>query len=332
MIARAHSLVGYDVAFTRRRSPVRIRLGPSFSFRRMIQKKSGIVRNYMPSSGQIKRKKITIRLRSDILEDIDRMVNGIGITDRSHAIEAVLSKALHAHRVKKAVILVGGKGTRMRPFTYEMPKALIPIQGKPLVQHIIELLRKYEIRNIILSTGYLGDKIRGYFGNGCNFGVNITYIDEKEEMGTAGSLNLMKNQLNETFLMLNGDVLANIDLHDMIISHKKYGGFATIALTPVKDPSRFGVAELKGNRILKFIEKPKSTQSKLINAGVYVLEPEVLKFIPKGRAMIEKDIFPKLAEEGKLYGYPFNGQWFDTGTHEAYEKAIKGWKGVDKNQ
>lgn len=277
----------------------------------------------------MQRNKITIRLRSDILKDIDDMVDGTRITDRSHAIEIILSKTLHAHRVKKAVILIGGKGTRMRPFTYEMPKALIPIQGKPLLQHIIELLRKYEIRDIILSTGYLGDKIKEYFGNGCNFGVDIRYFVEKKEMGTAGALNLMKNQLKETFLMLNGDVLANIDLHDMIISHKKYGGIATIALTPVKDPSRFGVAELKGNKILKFIEKPKSTQSKLINAGVYVLEPEVLKFIPKGYAMMEKDVFPKLAEEGRLYSYPFNGQWFDTGTHEAYERAIKGWRGID---
>lgn len=280
------------------------------------------------SAVQMKRKKIAIRLKSDILQDIDRMVNGTKITDRSQAIEVILSKALHAHRVKKAVILVGGKGTRMRPFTYEMPKALIPIQGKPLLQHIIELLRKYEIRDILLSTGYLGDKIKEYFGNGCNFGVDITYIKEKEEMGTAGSLNLMKNHLKETFLMLNGDVLADIDFHDMIMSHKKYGGIATIALTPVKDPSRFGVAELKGNKILKFIEKPKFTQSKLINAGVYVLEPDVLKFVPKGRAMMEKDVFPKLAEKGKLYGYLFNEQWFDTGTHEAYERAIKGWRGI----
>ncbi len=275
----------------------------------------------------MKRKNITIKLRKDILRDIDNTINGKNIADRSQAIEILLSKALHAHRVKKAIILAGGEGTRMRPFTYEMPKALIPIQGKPLIQHIIELLRRYEIRDILISTGYLGDKIKEYFGNGCNFGVDITYIEERKRMGTAGPLNLMKKHLNETFLMLNGDVLADIDLHDMIMSHRKYGGIATIALTPVRDPSRFGVAELKGDKILKFIEKPRSTKSKLINAGVYVLEPEVLKFIPKRHAMMEKDVFPKLAEEGRLYGYPFNGQWFDTGTHEAYEKAIKGWRG-----
>lgn len=275
----------------------------------------------------MQRKKIEIKLRSDILRDIDNIIDGKKISDRSQAIEVLLSKALHVHRVKKAVILAGGEGTRMRPFTYEMPKALIPIQGKPLIQHIIELLRRYEIRDILISTGYLGDKIQGYFGNGCNFGVDITYISEKERLGTAGPLNRMKKHLNETFLMLNGDVLADIDLHDMIMSHRKYGGIATIALTPVKDPSRFGVAELKGNKVLKFIEKPKATQSKLINAGVYVLEPEVFKFIPKGYAMMEKEVFPKLAGKGRLYGYPFNGQWFDTGTHEAYERAIKGWRG-----
>jgi len=273
--------------------------------------------------------RITVKLRDDLVKEIDRMVDGIKIKDRSHAIEVILSRMLHAKKVEKAVILAGGKGTRMRPFTYEMPKPMIPVRGKPLLQHIIELLRKYEIRDIILSTGYMGDKIKEYFGNGSKFGVDLSYREEKHETGTAGSLNLMKNLLNGTFLMFNGDILANIDLHDLIAFHRENNALATIALTPVKDPSRFGVARLKGSKILEFIEKPKATiRSKLINAGVYVLEPEVIGYIPKGKAMMETDVFPKLAEEGRLYGYPFDGQWFDTGTHEAYERAIKEWNGI----
>jgi mannose-1-phosphate guanylyltransferase len=273
---------------------------------------------------------LKIKLKKDLLSEIDRMVDGVEVRDRSQAVEIMLSRILHAKKVKRAVILAGGKGTRMRPFTYEMPKPMIPVQGKPLLQHIIELIRKYEIRKITLSTGYMGEKIREYFGNGSKFGVDITYIEEKEEMGTAGALRLMEDSLTGPFIMFNGDILANIDLHDFIIFHRENKAAATIALTSVKDPSRFGVANLRGNRILEFIEKPKdgTVKSKLINAGVYVMEPEILDYIPKRRSMMEVDVFPKLAKEGRLFGYPFDGQWFDTGTHEAYERAIKEWRSI----
>lgn len=272
---------------------------------------------------------ISIRLDGKVLDRIDSMIDGKKVKTRSEFIEKTISEMVNRENVKKAFILAGGKGTRMRPFTYEMPKPLIPVQGRPLLQHIIELLRKYEIRDVIISTGYMCDKIREYFGNGSRFGVTITYLEEKDELGTAGPLNIARDLLKAPFLMFNGDVLANIDLSDFINTHSKNDGLATIALTPVKDPSRFGVAELRGDRIMGFIEKPKEqTKSKLINAGVYILEPEVLDYIPKGRAMMETDVFPTLVREGKLYGYPFEGQWFDTGTHEAYEKAIKGWKPV----
>lgn len=276
------------------------------------------------------RRRLTITIRDDVLRHIDGMIDGIKVRNRSHAIEILISKATGVGRVRKAFILAGGKGTRMRPFTYEMPKSLIPIKGKPLLQHILELLRKYEIRDIILSVGYMGDKIREYFGNGSRFGVGLTYVEEDKEMGTAGPLNLAKELLNEPFLMLNGDVLMDIDLNDFMRFHYENKGLATIALTPVKDPSRFGVAKLRGHRILEFIEKPEKGKeaSKLINAGAYVLEPRVIKYVPKGKAMIETDVFPKLAKKGKLFGYPFDGLWLDTGTYEAYEKAIKLWKGI----
>ncbi len=271
-----------------------------------------------------------INLRDDLVSGIDRMVDGVEVKDRSHAIEIILSRLLYAKKVNKAVILAGGKGTRMRPFTYEMPKPMIPVQGKPLVQHIIELLRRYDIRDIILSTGYMGDKIREYFGDGSKLGVDISYIEEEDELGTAGALNLMRDVLKGSFLMFNGDILANIDLHNFIMFHGESNALATIALTPVKDPSRFGVARLRGNQILEFIEKPSTgVHSKLINAGVYVIDPKVLDYVPEGKAMMETDVFPRLAQDGRLFGYPFDGQWFDTGTHDAYEKAIKEWKGIN---
>ncbi|MFC2154104.1 sugar phosphate nucleotidyltransferase [Candidatus Altiarchaeota archaeon] len=188
------------------------------------------------------RERLTITLRDDILEGVDKLVDGIKIRNRSHAIEILLARILTGGRINKAVILAGGEGTRMRPFTYEMPKALIPVKGKPLLQHIIDLLRKYEIREIIISTGYLGEKIKEYFGNGSKFGVNITYLEEKEPLGTAGPLKLGKKLLNEPFLMFNGDVLANIDLYDMMRLHDENNAVATIALTPVEDPSRLATA------------------------------------------------------------------------------------------
>lgn len=277
------------------------------------------------------RERLTITLRDDMLKKVDGMVDNIRIRNRSHAIEVLLSRALSSKTIRYAVLLAGGKGTRMRPFTYEIPKPMIPIQGRPLIQHIVELLRKYEVREIIFSVGYMSDKIKEYFGNGSKFGVNITYAEEEKELGTGGPLNLIKEKLDETFLMFNGDILANIDLKDFVSFHEEKKGMATIALTAVSNPSRFGVARLKGDNILEFIEKPpvEKEASNLINAGVYVLEPEVLKYIPKGRAMMEKDVFPKLAKKGRLFGYHFDGQWFDTGTPESYEIAIKNWKGVE---
>ncbi len=272
--------------------------------------------------------KVSITLNGNILEKVDQMVDGRKIKSRSDALEKMICHAVNRENVKTAFILAGGKGTRMRPFTYELPKPLIPVQGKPLLQHILNLLRKYEIRDVIISTGYMCDKIKEYFGNGSKFGFDITYVEEKEELGTAGALNLSKGMLKKTFLMFNGDVLTNIDLHDLIDTHSRNDGLATIALTPVDDPSRFGVADLKGDRIMKFIEKPKKPVSNLINAGVYILEPEVLEYVPKGKAMMETDVFPKLADKGLLYAYPFEGQWFDTGTHESYESAIKNWKQI----
>jgi len=276
----------------------------------------------------MKREQLTITLREDVLARIDEKIDGITIRNRSHAIEVLLSKFLNVGKVRKALILAGGKGTRMRPFTYEIPKPMIPVQGKPLLQHIIELNRKHGITDITLSIGYLGDRIKEYFGNGSRFGTNISYLEEKEELGTAGCLNMIRDEINEPFLMFNGDVLSDIDLTDFISFHEENKSTGTIALTPVDDPSRFGVARLKGSSILEFVEKPKKGKepSKLINAGVYLLEPDVFNYVPKGFAMMEKDVFPKLAKEGKLTGYSFTGQWFDTGTVEAYENAIKNFK------
>ncbi|OYT53807.1 MAG: nucleotidyltransferase [Candidatus Altiarchaeales archaeon ex4484_2] len=270
--------------------------------------------------------KIEVEIPNKLLEGIDALIDGVSIKNRQEAIESILDRSITGGKVKKAVILAGGRGTRMRPFTYEIPKPLIPVQGKPLIQHTIDLLMKYNIREVIFSIGYLGDKIREHFGNGNRFGVKISYVEEEEALGTAGPLNLMKDQLKESFIMFNGDILANIDLFDFIRFHTRHRGLATIALKSISEPSGYGTVKMEGSIITEFMEKPEEQlKHGLINAGVYVMEPEVMEYIPKGKVMMEHDVFPRLAEEGKLYGYPFSGQWFDTGTHESYEKAIKEW-------
>lgn len=228
----------------------------------------------------------------------------------------------------KAIILAGGLGTRLRPLTYEIPKPLIPIHGKPLIYHLINLFRKYGINEIILAIGHMADIIQKQIKPGSDYGFNINYVIEEEPLGTAGCLNLLKNKLTETFAMTNGDELKDFDIKEMIDFHKNTGGLATIALLEVEDPSKYGVARLKENKILEFIEKPKKEEapSNLINSGFYILEPEIIDLIKdKKFAMMETDIFPVLAKQGKLFGYKFKGQWFDTGTFERYEKAIKEW-------
>jgi NDP-sugar pyrophosphorylase family protein len=275
------------------------------------------------------KERITITLDKELLNKVDKKIDKVQIRNRSHAVEYMLNQVLSKQKLRKAVILAGGKGTRLRPMTYELPKPLIPIQGKPIIQHIIEHLASQGIRDIILCIGYMSDKIIKELGTGKNLGVNIEYMVEKKPLGTAGPLRLAKDLLEEPFLLLNGDILNRIDVQDMHLAHKGSNSLGTLSLLAVEDPSTYGVAKLKGNKIIGFVEKPKKEEapSNLVSAGLYILEPEVINYIPeKGYSMVEKDVFPKLAEEGKLNGYIYNGSWFDIGTTENYERAIKGWK------
>ena len=278
------------------------------------------------------KERVTITVEQDILQDVDRLVGTEHIKNRSHAVEVLLKKALGKRCPKKAVILCGGRGTRLRPITQEIPKPLIPVHGKALIEHLIDLFKKYDIKDIILSVGYKKEKVKEHFGNGERLGVKISYIEENEEapLGTAGPLRKAKHLFTDTFIVTNGDELKDINLEEMYEIHKQNKARATIALTTVPDPSNYGVAQLSGSKILRFIEKhPKDkAPSNLINSGLYIFEPGIIDLIPEGHAMLEKDVFPIVAHEGKLFGYPFSGQWFDTGNIDRYEKALKEWKDI----
>ncbi len=276
------------------------------------------------------KERITITRDSELINQIDKRVDGAIIKNRSQQIENLLAKSLGTNIPEKAIILVGGKGTRLMPLTSNKPKCMMEIQGKTITEHLFDLLKKYGIREIILSVGHMKDKVKEYYADGSKFGVNITYIEEDKPLGTAGPLKLAKHHLKDSFIATNGDELKTINIPRMFRLHKRKNALATIALTTVTDPSQYGVARMSGTRILEFVEKPKAEEapSNLINAGFYIMEPEVIDMIPDGYSMLEKDVFPKLAKEGKLRGFLTGGQWFDIGNLERYEIAKKKWVGV----
>ncbi|MFH0828689.1 MAG: nucleotidyltransferase family protein [Candidatus Kerfeldbacteria bacterium] len=273
------------------------------------------------------RTRLTITLRKDVLAQLDGIIDGERIRNRSHAIEYVLSQNL-GPKIKHALILAGGQGVKMRPFTYEMPKPMIPVKGRPILQHIIESIRNSGITDIVIVIDkQLGENIRKYFGDGSNFGVKITYIVEKERAGTAGAIRLAKDKLTETFLLYYSDVLAEIDLPAFMEFHKDASSVMSAALNATDKFSDYGVVKLQGNTIVNFVEKPtKNDTFGLVNAGIFLAEPELFDLLPqKTPASLEHGVLPNLAKRGQLAGYPFSGKWFDISTPEIYERVLKEW-------
>lgn len=274
------------------------------------------------------KERITLTLERGILEKVDRSVDGSKIKNRSHAVELLLRKAIGADVPTTALILAGGK-TSPRLLKKAKHRSMLDVKGKPVIQHNIELLKKYGIINILIAAGPQIKDLRELLGDGKKIGVEITYLEEKNPLGTAGPLNIAKQYLKETFVMCNADELKDIDVSDMFQFHKSNRSLCTISLTSVKNTSAYGVALLNGNKIITFVEKPpkEHTPSNLISAGLYIIEPEVLNYVPEGFAMLEHDVFPKLASEENLCGYPFSGQWFDAGTSEGHKDANERWRG-----
>jgi mannose-1-phosphate guanylyltransferase len=225
--------------------------------------------------------------------------------------------------IDTAIILAGGMGTRLRPLTNETPKPLLPISGKPIIQHTIELLKYYGIKNIILSLGYKSDLIKDYFKNGEELGINISYSIENEPLGTGGAVKKAAKNLKESFFLLWGDNLTDIDYSLMYTEYLKNNNKILMTLTPREDVEHFGVAKLNQNVIMNFIEKPKRKHapSNLINAGAFIIHPKYLETLPKGKSSMEKDCFERLAPLGEITAYIHNGQWHPTDTLEKYNLA-----------
>jgi mannose-1-phosphate guanylyltransferase/phosphomannomutase len=209
-----------------------------------------------------------------------------------------------------------------------MPKALLPIAGKPLLENTLELLRHHKITDVVICLGHLGDEIIKHFGNGEKFGLNVHYSQEKDPLGTAGALKHGEPFYEgETILVLHGDILTHLDLNDFISFHLQQNTSASIAIKPRPSTPKYGKVLMIGPKIKEFYTRPTLEGVGLVNTGIYVLEPYVLEMIPVGkRVYLEEEIFPKLAAQGELSGYPFQGPWFDISTSKSYEEAIKRWK------
>ena len=231
----------------------------------------------------------------------------------------------------KAVVLVGGEGTRLRPLTFTTPKPLLPIANQPHLERQLAWLASHDVDEVVLSMGYLPDAFHGHFahdGSGDDvFGdVVVRYAVEGEPLGTAGAIRFAAEGIDERFIVCNGDVLTSLDLGAMVRFHDEQGAEATISLTQVQDPSAFGVVPTQADgRVIAFVEKPApgKAPSNWINAGTYVLEPEFLKRIPRRLSVsVERETFPRmLAEPGLLFGYRSDAYWLDIGTPGKYLEA-----------
>jgi mannose-1-phosphate guanylyltransferase / phosphomannomutase len=222
--------------------------------------------------------------------------------------------------------MAGGEGTRLRPLTSNQPKPMVPIVGKPCMEHIVELLKQHGFEDIVVTVAFMPQAIRGYFGNGESQGVSLSYSVEESPAGTAGSVKLAEEALDEPFLVISGDALCDIDLADLVRFHREKEALVTIGLKSVANPLEFGIVVTDGDgRIERFLEKPSWGQvfTDTINTGIYVLEPDVLKHVPTDRPFdFSKELFPLLLEMGRpLYGYVAEGYWQDIGNLDQYRQA-----------
>ena len=226
----------------------------------------------------------------------------------------------------KAVVMAGGEGTRLRPLTSNQPKPMVPVVGKPCMEHIIELLRTHGFEDVVVTVAFLPQAIRSYFGDGENMGMRIEYSVEESPLGTAGSVRLAAGKLDDTFLVISGDALCDVDLTKLVEFHKEREASVTIGLKPVENPLEFGIVVTDSEgRVERFLEKPSWGQvfSDTINTGIYVLEPEVLNHVPTDRPYdFSKELFPLLLEMGRpIYGLPLEGYWQDIGDLDQYRQA-----------
>ena len=225
----------------------------------------------------------------------------------------------------QVVVLAGGVGSRLRPWTNQIPKPLLPMLDKTLLERVVEGVPNDLVDEVIVAGGYKIDMIRQYFAD-ADVDFDVTIVPEDEPLGTGGALANCSDLISGTFACFNGDIVSSLDVTPMIELHKRNGGIGTLALWEVEDPTRFGIVGLDDNsRITQFKEKPKKEEvfSNLINAGSYILEDDIFDFMHEGKHSIEREVFPVLAEKGKLNGMQFDGYFVDAGTPESWSEGVQ---------
>tara|TARA_B100000287_G_scaffold1970_1_gene1941 strand:+ start:210 stop:1172 length:963 start_codon:yes stop_codon:yes gene_type:complete len=225
------------------------------------------------------------------------------------------------------IVLAGGFGTRLRPWTETVPKPLLPILDKTMIEHVVDVLPESLVDRVLIAAGYGIEKMRSHFAN-THLPYEVRIIEEAVPLGTGGAIANCKSHLSgDTFCVINGDLITSLRVEEMLDFHRSNGGIGTIALWEVEDPSRFGVADYReeSGKIMRFQEKPpiEEAYSNLINAGTYILEPEIFNLMPMGAHSIERDVYEDLAETGGLNGFPYEGWFVDAGTPSSFIEATQ---------
>ena len=257
-----------------------------------------------------KRDRVTITIRKDMLRQVDSLVDGDSIRNRSHAIESILNDKFGDSFVHTAIILGGGQGVKVSGYKDLTSPLLSLYKKKTLIEWHIKKLKDVGVEEIILAVGTFGDDVRNFLGDGSQYGVKVIYFER--DYGTASSIRQARNLLKDVFIVFNGHIIVeDVDIKEMFIAHKNNKTLATIGLTTVANPADYGQVTLKGNAITKYVEKPgkNKTVSHIVNAGIYILDSSVCELVKPDEESLEMDVFPKLVESKKLKGYMIDTPW-----------------------
>lgn len=272
-----------------------------------------------PSNDADNKARITITLRQSLLPLLDRFVDGQRIRNRSHAIEFILGQHLGAG-VETAVIFAAGSSNG------ELDTMKV-VKNKPAIAWTLDRLKDAGVRTVILVIDEFGAPLKEYVGEGERWGLRVTFVKDTDRKGTAYALQLVKPLIDETFILIYGDVLADINLADVVEFHREHDVVGTVSLTYKAKIGNFGVARLEGNYIVDYSEKPgEGGQHGLINAGIYIFEPKIFSYVSDSN-WLEEDVLPVVAKSEQLLGYPFDGGWFDLSTEDGLKAADEQWNG-----
>ena len=269
------------------------------------------------------KQRLTITLSESIVKKIDTYIDGVHIRNRSHAIESLLEQSF-SPSITTAVLLAGGSKVTNTAKTIPTLKT---IGDRSVLSIIFEKLRAIGIKKIVICAGKAADAIRDIYQDGSAYGVSVVYTTEPEDLGTAGALKLAEKHLStDPFLVIHADILSDLDLESLVAFHLHEASLATIAVKPALGTIDYGHVHLEGNKIFAFLDSSEQRGISIINTGMYVLSPELLKRIKPGKKVfLETDIFPALAKQGELCAFLFQGHWFDVTKDEAYKEASDAW-------